>query len=86
MIIISVTQTMACELINYGIRVNAVAPGIVETAMSRELTPEAREDTRKASLMNRIAAPEEVARVIGFLASDASSYMTGQVIRVDGGM
>ncbi len=84
--IISVTKTMASELINYGIRVNAIAPGIVETEMSRGLTDEARENTKNSSLMNRIAEPEEIAEAIAFLASDASSYMTGQVLRVDGGM
>ena len=84
--IISVTKTMASELINYGIRVNAIAPGIVETQMSRGLTDEARENTKNSSLMNRIGEPEEIAEAIAFLASDASSYMTGQVLRVDGGM
>lgn len=79
-------RQMARELWNYGIRVNAVAPGIVQTSMGRKI-----EDTLKESVLNKVimkreGRPEEIANVIAFLASDLSSYMTGQIIRVDGGM
>lgn len=83
---ISVTKTMAAELMEYGIRVNAVSPGIAQTDMAMGLTQDARSNTVNASLMKRIAAPEEIANVILFLASDMSSYITGQVYRADGGM
>ena len=82
----SVTKTMAAELCGYGIRVNGVAPGIAQTDMAMGLTEQARENTKDASLMKRIADPQEIAEVIRFLASDASSYMTGQIVRADGGM
>ena len=82
----SVTKTMAAELCSYGIRVNGVAPGIAQTDMAMGLTEQARENTKAASLMQRIAAPEEIAAVIRFLASDDASYMTGQIVRADGGM
>ena len=82
----SVTKTMASELCGYGIRVNGVAPGIAQTDMAMGLTEQARENTKDASLMKRIADPREIAEVIRFLASDNSSYMTGQIVRADGGM
>lgn len=85
--VISTTKTMARELGKNGIRVNAVAPGLVDTDMARDNTPE---DVMKRELertcMGRIGRPEEIANVVEFLASDASSYVTGQVWRVDGGM
>ena len=82
----SITKTMAAELCGYGIRVNGVAPGIAQTDMAMGLTEQARENTTAASLMRRIAAPEEIAAVIRFLASDDASYITGQIVRADGGM
>jgi 3-oxoacyl-[acyl-carrier protein] reductase len=78
---------MAKELAQYYIRVNAIAPGLTETDMMREGTPEdALENTLQRICMKRIGRPEEIASVVLFLASDLSSYMTGQVLRVDGGM
>lgn len=82
----SLTKTMATELGNNGIRVNAVAPGFIETDMMQYIT----EDVIKNNLMNsklkRIGKPIEVANVALFLASDLASYITGQIIHVDGGI
>ncbi|MCM1185088.1 MAG: SDR family oxidoreductase [Lachnoclostridium sp.] len=85
--IISTTKTMARELGIYGIRVNAIAPGLTDTDMARDYTPE-EIMTREieSSSLKRIGKPEEIANVIAFLASDLSSYVTGQTWRVDGGM
>lgn len=79
-------RQMARELWGYGIRVNAVAPGIVKTTMGDKIEEELRETVLNRVIMKREGKPEEIANVIAFLASDASSYMTGQIIRVDGGM
>ncbi len=84
--VIGATQSAAKELASAGIRVNAVAPGFIDTDMTRGL-PEDKYRERVASIkMGRVGSPEEVARVILFLASEQSSYVTGQVIGVDGGM
>ena len=81
------TKGMALELAKYNIRVNSIAPGLTNTDMMKKNTPENVIDqiTSQTSL-NRCAEPEEIANVTLFLASDLSSYVTGQVIRVDGGM
>lgn len=84
--IISVTKTMAAELAGQGIRVNAVSPGIADTDMAMGLTPQARENTIASSLLGRIARPDEIAQAIWFLASEEASYITGQILRVDGGI
>jgi 3-oxoacyl-[acyl-carrier protein] reductase len=81
----SFTRALAVELAPRGIRVNAVAPGIVETAMTAELRALAPDELLKRVLMKRLGQPEEIARVIAFLASDEASYVTGQVWNVDGG-
>lgn len=79
-------RQLSRELWQHGIRVNAVAPGIIETSMGSQINDELKKDTLSGVIMQRMGRPEEVADVIAFLASDLSSYMTGQVIRVDGGM
>jgi 3-oxoacyl-[acyl-carrier protein] reductase len=84
--VIGMTTAAAKELAPKNIRVNAVAPGFIDTAMTRQL-PSEKFQQRVASIrMGRIGTPEEVAQVIVFLASDVSSYVTGQVLGVDGGM
>jgi 3-oxoacyl-[acyl-carrier protein] reductase len=84
--VIGITQSLAKELASANIRVNAVAPGLIDTEMIRSL-PTAQFQERKNSIkMGRVGTPEEVADVILFLASDMSRYVTGQVIGVDGGM
>jgi len=84
--VIGATMSAAKELAPYNIRVNAVAPGFIKTDMVKQL-PEEKYEERMASIkMMRIGEPEEVANVLLFLASDMSSYVTGQVIGVDGGM
>jgi NAD(P)-dependent dehydrogenase (short-subunit alcohol dehydrogenase family) len=90
--IVSVTKTMAYEFVDYGIRVNAVAPGWVVTEMhfAQHPDPGARKQELETTpitscIMKRRAAPEEIAGVIAFLASDDASYMTGTTVHVDGG-
>ncbi|HIE43710.1 MAG TPA: 3-oxoacyl-[acyl-carrier-protein] reductase [Candidatus Omnitrophica bacterium] len=84
--IIGVTKTLAKELASRNIRVNAVAPGFIETPMTERLTEERKQRMLEAIPLGRIGSPEEVAKVVLFLATDESSYITGQVINIDGGM
>lgn len=84
--IVAVTRTMALELALNGIRVNAVAPGVTETAASRTYTDSDPERDRAAIAMGRRGRPEEQAGAILFLLSDLSSYITGQTLLVDGGL
>ena len=85
--IIASTKVMAKELAMYNIRVNAIAPGLTETDMMQGSTSkEALEYTLQRICMKRIGKPEEIANVALFLSSELSTYMTGQVLRVDGGM
>ena len=80
------TKQLAVELASLGIRVNAVAPGPVETAMAKQVhTPEIRADYHDAIPLNRYGLEEELAEAIFFLCSDRASYITGQVLAVDGG-
>ena len=82
----AMTRTMAVELAPDNIRVNAVAPGITETAASRTYTDDDPDRDRKAIAMGRRARPEEQAGAILFLLSDLSTYITGQTLLVDGGL
>lgn len=84
--LIAMTRALAQELATRGITVNAVAPGLVDTEIIAHLKPEARQEFVRRIPMARFGAPEEIASVVGFLASDRATYVTGQVWRVDGGM
>jgi NAD(P)-dependent dehydrogenase (short-subunit alcohol dehydrogenase family) len=88
--LINFTQTAACDLGGYNIRVNAVCPGLIETGMTQPIFDSAREKGKEGKLgsrceLRRFGRPEEVARVILFLAGDEASYVTGQALPVDGG-
>jgi len=84
--LISATKTLSQELGPKGIRVNAIAPGVIATAMTADLPEEAKTRLMSKSDIKRLGSPEEVANAIIYLASDLSSFVTGQVIRVDGGI
>lgn len=84
--IVGLTRSAAKELAPAGIRVNAVAPGFIDTDMTRALPEEKFAERSQAIKMGRVGTPEDVARVVLFLASDLSTYVTGQVVGVDGGM
>lgn len=80
------TRTMAKELAPYNIRINAVAPGQVLTDMQTELSDAAKDEILSRCAMGRMASPDEIADTILFLSSDRSSFINGQIIRVDGGL
>jgi len=84
--IIGFTKSVAKELGSRQIRCNAIAPGLIDTDMTRKMSPESREKAEKMIALRRIGTPEEVAKVVLFLASDLSTYVTGQIIQCDGGM
>ncbi|OMG49090.1 3-oxoacyl-ACP reductase [Paenibacillus macerans] len=84
--VIGATYSAAKELGVHNIRVNAVAPGFIDTDMTKQFSEEVYKQRLSGIKMNRMGRPEEVANTILFLASDLSSYVTGQVIGVDGGM
>lgn len=84
--VVGITYSLAKELANQGIRVNAIAPGFINTDMAHSIGSEKFAERIASIKMGRIGTPEEVANVALFLASDMASYVTGQVIGVDGGM
>lgn len=84
--IIALTRTLARELAERGIRVNAVAPGIFDAGMAQRMDHRAREARLQSLPMGRAGRSEELSSVVTFLASDEASYITGQTIAVDGGM
>jgi 3-oxoacyl-[acyl-carrier protein] reductase len=83
--LIALGKTAAAELGRFGIRVNAVAPGWIDTPMTAGLPAEARARAEGETLLGRLGAPEDVAHTVLFLGSALSRHITGQVIRVDGG-
>jgi 3-oxoacyl-[acyl-carrier protein] reductase len=84
--VIGLTKATARELASRGITVNAVAPGFIETDMTDKLTDELRSNMLKSIPLERLGQPEEIAKVVRFLCTNDSSYMTGQTLHVDGGM
>jgi 3-oxoacyl-[acyl-carrier protein] reductase len=84
--VIGFTKSMARELATRNITVNAVAPGYIETDMTKNLSDEQRNKLAEMIPMGRLGKPEDVAKVVGFLCSPEADYITGQIIAVDGGM
>jgi 3-oxoacyl-[acyl-carrier protein] reductase len=84
--VIGFTKSLAKEVAPYNIRVNAVAPGFISTEMTAELGEKARDKFLKMIPLQRFGTPDEVARVVLFLLSDLSQYITGQTIQLDGGL
>jgi len=83
--IIGLTKTVARELGKYGINVNAVAPGLIETDMMKNADESVRTAAMEDIVMKRIGLPEDVANLVAFLSSDLARHITGEVIKVDGG-
>lgn len=84
--VIALTKTTAKEFGSRGINVNAIAPGFIQTAMTDVLAENVRENIAKQIPLQKLGTPDDVAKLVLFLCTDDSSYITGQVINVDGGM
>lgn len=83
--IVGLIKTLAFELGKNGVTVNAVAPGYIRTAMTADLPPAIIEEAVKESVLGRLGEPEDVAAAVGFLCSERASWITGSVLKVDGG-
>ncbi|MDR3305038.1 MAG: SDR family oxidoreductase [Clostridiales Family XIII bacterium] len=83
---VAATKTMSAELGPKGIRVNAVAPGSIATAMTADLPEDVAAAQIAKSSLRRFGQPDEVAKTVVFLASDRASYITGQIVKIDGGL
>lgn len=84
--VIGFTKTAAREYASRAVTVNAVAPGFIDTAMTQGLSPEVKEALQKQIPLGRLGLPSDIAAAVRFLVSDAASYITGQVLHVNGGM
>ncbi|WP_136797254.1 3-oxoacyl-ACP reductase FabG [Desulfosediminicola ganghwensis] len=84
--VISITKTLAKELARYNINVNAVAPGFIETPMTETVPDKVKDHLKRQIPLGRAGSPEDIAHAVLFLASDLSSYITGQVVASNGGM
>ena len=84
--VVGMTKSLAKELASRNVTVNAVAPGFIETDMTAAMPEAAKTATLGSIPMQRLGAPEDVARAVAFLASDEAAYITGQVLAIDGGM
>jgi 3-oxoacyl-[acyl-carrier protein] reductase len=84
--VVAMTRTWAMELARYGVRVNAVAPGLMDTTMVQSIPEELIESMKKRIPLRRVGSPEEFASAVCYLASDDASYITGQVLHLDGGI
>ncbi len=83
--LVAFTKSLAAEVGSFGVTVNAVAPGFVETEMISFLTKEVREDFLKRVPVQRFGRPEDISPFVSFLCTDGASYFTGQTVRIDGG-
>jgi 3-oxoacyl-[acyl-carrier protein] reductase len=84
--VIGFTKTIAREFARRGINANAIAPGYIQTPMTDVLPEKVKEDLRRMIPLERLGQPEDVAEAVFFLVSEASSYITGQVLNVNGGI
>jgi 3-oxoacyl-[acyl-carrier protein] reductase len=84
--LIAMTKTLAREYGKRGVRVNAIAPGFVQTAMTNHLSEKIKEEARLRTALQSLGTPQEIAKLVMFLSSGEADYITGQVISIDGGM
>jgi 3-oxoacyl-[acyl-carrier protein] reductase len=84
--LIGFTKALALEVASRSITVNAVAPGLIDTDMTRAISAGAHDEWAARIPMQRLGAPDDVAAAVAFLASDEASYITGHVLAVNGGM
>jgi 3-oxoacyl-[acyl-carrier protein] reductase len=84
--IIGFTKALAKEVGRFGVTVNAIAPGFIETKLTENLPPEVKETVKKFTPLGRFGKPEEVANLVYFLASEEANFITGTVINIDGGL